>query len=257
MIDDAARTSFATAGFCQVRGVFSPELVERLRRALDAERLAYLAGERVDDPRYTHASIKSVQVISNMWRIVPELADLAVHARLARCAAELSGIDRLRVYHDSMLHKSIENAPVPWHQDEYYALIDDLVTAWLPLVPVDASTGSLVYARGSHRDGVVNVRGRSDAEVDDALRARYERCTTALQPGDALFHFGRIFHRSERPERALDRLAFSVFMFRDGQRLRAQPYGTELVDLKYFPGRAIGDVADSAFNPIVYPVVVV
>lgn len=253
-ITPEARSQFARDGFFKVSGLFSPETVEQLRRSIDAERMAYLAGAREGDPRYTHASIKSVQVISNLWRILPEFADMSHHARLARCAAELAGIDRLRVYHDSMFHKNVENNPVPWHQDEYFALIDGIVSAWVPLVPVDESTGSIVYARGSHAGGLVHIRDLSDEQVSAYLCDKgYERCATVLDPGDVLFHDGRMFHRSERPSRPLDRIAFGVFFFADGRRLRAQPYGTALVDLKYFPGREVGDLADSPFNPVVYP----
>ncbi|MFJ6479710.1 phytanoyl-CoA dioxygenase family protein [Streptomyces sp. NPDC091682] len=245
--------SFHQDGFVKISGVFPAEQAELLRGALAAERTAYNAGDRDDDPRYTFARTKSVQVISNLWRIREEFADLSVHRRLGSIAGRLGGMDRIRVYHDSMLYKDTANPPVPWHQDEYFALLDKVVTAWVALSPVSREDGAVVYARGSHQEGLLDVRGMSDSDVTQHLRAKGHafRCPD-MAAGDVLFHAGTVFHRSDRNVTGVPRYAFTAFFFEDGKRLRPQPFGTELVDLVYFPGRAVGDIADSPFNPVVF-----
>jgi ectoine hydroxylase-related dioxygenase (phytanoyl-CoA dioxygenase family) len=244
---------FRQDGFAKIDKVFAVETVTQLRNALVDERTAYNAGAREGDPRYTFARTSSVQVISNLWRIVDQVADLSVHKVLAELAGQLMGMDRLRLYHDSMLYKDTENKAVPWHQDEYFALIDRVVTAWVALAPVRREGGAVIYARGSHNDGLVNIRDMADEQVHEYLEGKgYEICCAAVEPGDVLFHTGTIFHRSDRNVTDAPRYAFTAFFFEDGQRLRAQPFGREIVDLLYFPGREIGDVADSEFNPLVY-----
>ncbi|MEV1088953.1 phytanoyl-CoA dioxygenase family protein [Streptomyces microflavus] len=253
LLDADTLSRFKQDGFVKVSNVFPVELVSRLRDALVAERTAYNAGERDGDPRYTFARTSSVQVISNLWRIIDEFADLSVHAKLAEIAGRLMGMDRVRLYHDSMLYKDSENRAVPWHQDEYFALLERVVTAWVALAPVRRKDGAVIYARGSHQDGLFNKQGMSDEDVAELLQEKgYEFCCPDMSPGDVLFHTGTLFHRSDRNETQDPRYAFTAFFCEDGQRLRAQPFGIDLVDLVYFPGREIGDLADSQYNPLVY-----
>lgn len=244
---------FDDDGFVKVSGLFSAELVVSLRDALEKEHAACNGGERDGDPRYTLARTTSVELISNVWRIVDEFGDLSIHAKLAQIAGQLTGMDRVRIYHDSLLYKGTNGKAVPWHQDEFYALIDNVVTAWVALTPVRREGGALAYARGSHHDGLVNILGKSNEDVAEHLRAQgYQVCCPDMEPGDVLFHAGTIFHGSDRNVTTTPRPAFTVFFFEDGRRLRAQPFGREVVDLVYFPGQSIGDVAQSPLNPLVY-----
>lgn len=92
---------------------------------------------------------------------------------------------------------------VPWHQDSGYygrgTAGDRILTAWLPLVPVDAGNGCMEVALGSHRQGWVEHVPAEDAggflkavaDPDPATVA-----TMAMQPGDALLMHNLVLHRS-------------------------------------------------------------
>jgi ectoine hydroxylase-related dioxygenase (phytanoyl-CoA dioxygenase family) len=218
-----------------------------------AEHAAYVAGEREGDPRYTFAGASAILVISNLWRIIDEFADLSVHATLAGLASQLSGIDRLRLYHDAMLYKDSANPASPWHQDEWFRLTDRIVTAWMPFTALEREGGTLIYARASHHQGIIDCWNMRDAQVHEHLEGKgYDILPISLQPGDVLIHTGMSFHRSDRIETDGPRYAFTAFFYEDGRRLRPQPFSDSLVDLVYFPGQQLGEVAGSALNPLVY-----
>ena len=90
----------------------------------------------------------------------------------------------------------------PWHQEFPYQFRSlDGMTFWIPLVPVDADGGPVVLARGSHREGpieLVDTTGSADADKargeyggwrvreEEAILARYDRAQYDTKPGDVL-----------------------------------------------------------------------
>ncbi len=63
--------------------------------------------------------------------------------RLAKVAADLLGVENVRIYHDQALFKEPGGGPTPWHQDQYYWPIDTdkTITMWMPLVDIDVRYG--------------------------------------------------------------------------------------------------------------------
>ena len=95
-----------------------------------------------------------------------------------------------------------------WHQDLSYFHVDgeQLCTTWCPLDPVDAETGAVRYARGSHRwddglpaepvrehDADPGNRGRAGTRRRHARR-RAEILTFETEPGDVVVHHARTLH---------------------------------------------------------------
>jgi len=117
-----------------------------------------------------------------------------------------------------------------WHQDAYYITTypDTLIGAWLPLEPADEENGCLWVAPGSGNEPIypahnpwahVHAAGAFEglAEVDNVSHLDDEVNTLSpivrrypapisvpMEPGDALFFNGRLFHRSH-PNRSKDR----------------------------------------------------
>lgn len=255
-IAPAISERFARDGYVKMEQFISREKAQGLRAAIAAEVAAYEAGARQGDPRYIFARTNHILEISNLFNIVAELSDLSLHRQLAATAAQLIDVSSLRVYHDALLYKRSEHPAVPWHQDEFFSVLDGkVITAWMPLVPVDQAGGALVYASGSDRRGLINRdEFGGDAAVSAYIaRQGYELCCPSMVPGDVLFHNGHVFHRSEVNRTDTPRIAYSVFLFEDGACIRPPIFGRQdIVDLIYFPGRGVGDRADTALNPVVY-----
>jgi len=250
------RRTFDQSGFVKVEGVITQEHAAELREAIVAEVASYKAGRRTDDPRYIFARTNHILEISNLFNIVEGFTSLWLHRRLARIGAALIDAHALRVYHDALLYKTDEHNAVPWHQDEYFSVLDGkAITAWMPLVPVTEDEGSLVYAASSGAEGLLD---RSQFVDDDAVDAHLRSCgyhlvATAMTPGDVLFHTNQVFHRSNVNSSPEPRSAFSVFLFEDGARIREPIFGKRgIVDMIYFPGCETGDKAITSLNPVVF-----
>src|SRR6266536_146932 len=73
---------------------------------------------------------------TNLWEADATTRRFVMARRFARIAAELMGVDGVRLYHDQALFKEPGGGPTPWHQDQYYWPLDTqhTITMWMPLV---------------------------------------------------------------------------------------------------------------------------
>ena len=91
---------------------------------------------------------------------------------------------------------------VPWHQDLAYfpeGSQATFVTAWMPMVPVEAANGCMQVLAGSHRAGLAPHRQESDEAAFLSLPAPPpgpQLITCAMQPGDVLFMHHLLWHAS-------------------------------------------------------------
>mmetsp|Transcript_136212 Transcript_136212/g.250659 ORF Transcript_136212/g.250659 Transcript_136212/m.250659 type:complete len:303 (+) Transcript_136212:65-973(+) len=93
----------------------------------------------------------------NLWRRSPAIAALVSSPELAGAASQLLGVDRVRLYQDSLFVKRPGDGETHWHSDLAMTPLDTnaFVTLWLPLqsIPPESEGGTgLVFASGSHRD---------------------------------------------------------------------------------------------------------
>ena len=75
--------------------------------------------------------------------------------RFAATAAELLGVEGVRLYHDQALIKEAHGGATPWHQDQFYWPLPagQTVTMWMPLVDVPDVVGSMTFGSGTHALG--------------------------------------------------------------------------------------------------------
>ncbi|MEJ7661127.1 MAG: phytanoyl-CoA dioxygenase family protein [Hymenobacter sp.] len=95
----------------------------------------------------------------NLWRADEGVRRFVLARRFARLAADLLGVENVRIYHDQALFKEPGGGPTPWHQDQYYWPVDttNTITMWMPLVDIDVAMGMLTFASGSHRQGACST----------------------------------------------------------------------------------------------------
>lgn len=197
--------------------------------------------------------------VANLWEDDPVVARFTRARRFARIAAELMGVDGVRLYHDQALFKEAGGGGTPWHQDQYYWPLasDNCVTMWLPLVDVPESMGVLTFASGSHREGCY-LSQEISPESDEALgRLIQERgfpvARQALAVGDATFHSGWTIHMAPPNHTDRVRAVMTVIYVADGMRVCEPDNPHRPADLaRFLPGLKPGDVAASPLNPLLY-----
>lgn len=195
-------STYREFGFVRVRGVLSPEQVERFRGAAEA----YLAAHR--DERLEQSAVFSQLV--NVWQRDPVLRELTLSPRLGRIAEQLAGFG-LRLWHDQMLVKEPHNnAATEFHQDSPYWPHRDgrlPLSAWIALVDVPPERGCMTFLPGTqHHTGLrpQDLHVEEDLfEMEPALRW-VPRVTVPLRAGDCTFHSGYTGHMAlpNRTDRA-------------------------------------------------------
>lgn len=60
---------------------------------------------------------KAFLQIGNLWRGNADVARFVLARRFGKIAADLMGVDGVRLYHDQALFKEPGGGPTPWHQD--------------------------------------------------------------------------------------------------------------------------------------------
>ena len=97
----------------------------------------------------------------NLWEDCPDVRPLTFHPRLGQAAAELLGVDAVRLWHDQALYKEPGGRATDAHQDHAYWPIKETasVTAWVPFDGSRRGAGAMAYLPGSH---LIGLRGSSN-----------------------------------------------------------------------------------------------
>jgi ectoine hydroxylase-related dioxygenase (phytanoyl-CoA dioxygenase family) len=149
-----------------------------------------------------------------------ELADLVRTPAIGAVAARLSGANGIRLWHDQLLFKPVDDpsrpANVGWHTDRQYwesCTSVEMLTAWVPFHDVDEQGGTITFLDGSHRwDHAGLDFGSMDlAAQEEQLRAEgreIRKVPANLKRGQVSFHHCLTIHgsgpnHSDAPRRSL------------------------------------------------------
>jgi ectoine hydroxylase-related dioxygenase (phytanoyl-CoA dioxygenase family) len=267
--DDDCRF-FAEHGYWIAPVLFTGEEVDRFRAAMDRVRAGeYRTGKAPTLDLPIPADDSALRKIDNAWWADPDLADLATDARLGAVAAQLLGVDGIRLWQDQLLHKppsGEDRTRIGWHQDwdswRTVASIDRFVTAWVALDDVDESNGAMQVLPGSHHWGLLegqsNFLGTDlDAQLDRlAAEHDVEPQLLEMQAGQVSFHHVLTFHGSSTNTRDRVRRSLAVHLVDATVASVDQPGGWQHYNLGFLQqrGGAVGDAYDiDELWPVVFP----
>ncbi len=232
-IDDYRRN-----GCVIVRGLFSPDEVQTVRRGIERN-LAdpgplFGVASRDDDPG------RFVEDFCN-WQRIDEFREIAFESKAADAAGALMGGSVVRLYHDHLLVKEPgTRQPTPWHQDQPYYNVEgwDNISMWMPVDPV-AAESTLEFLAGSHRGGWLMPRTflteqaqwfpeGSLAELPniEADRGSYDIVGWAMEPGDVVFFHMLTAHHAYGVPGVNRRRAFSLRFLGDDAVHAPRPWRT-------------------------------
>ena len=259
MIDAAITTAdqvaaFRRDGFVVIPDLLAAEEVGHYRDRVTAAVRARTAGD--DRPleaksRYQQSFIQCM----NLWEDHPEVRPLTFHPRLGQVAAELLGVDAVRLWHDQALYKQAGGRPTDAHQDHpYWPILETpSVTAWIPFEETTVETGTLGYLPGSHAIGLrkfVNIFfGEPEDILADPELADIEPVFPGVPLGGVAFHHGLTVHLAGSNRTDRDRPVHTVIYFPDGST-RGHPFPHFAVDRG---GIEVGEPIRSDVTPVVWP----
>jgi ectoine hydroxylase-related dioxygenase (phytanoyl-CoA dioxygenase family) len=178
--------------------------------------------------------------------------------RLGRIAAQLLGVEAVRLYHDQSLYKEPGGGITPAHADQYYwpFASDRVVTAWIPLQPVPIELGPLAfYARSQQVDfgRALPIGDQSEREISAHMQAHgfaIDEAPYAL--GDVSFHLGWTFHKAGPNRSAQPRSVMTVIYMDSAMRIANELQAIQANDRdQWCPGATPGGPAATRKNPLI------
>lgn len=200
----------------------------------------------------------------NIWLHDEKVAKFVLAKRFAKIAADLMGVENVRIYHDAAILKEAGGNITPWHQDQYYFPVDtkNIVTMWMPLVDLTKDMGIMAFATGSHAlddashgDSLMVIEPDEFEQVVGRLvdeRGFPTAQAATMKAGDATFHSGWTMHSAPRNNSDSVREVMTVIYVADGARIEKPKSASQESDIKnWLAGKNPGELVDSNINPVV------
>lgn len=264
--------------FRELGHVFLPAVIER--QEIEAYRPHILAAmER--HRQQTHVIEQLVQgnqnnwvYINNLWALNEDAKRFILAPRFGKIAADLLGVDAVRLFRDQTYFKNPGGTSTPWHQDGYFMPLDTdkIITMWLPLVDVTPEMAPMSFADGSHRGAKYLGTSTPDetkirAFAESLVERGYHLTNYGnFAAGDVTFHSGWTLHYAPANLSDRTREVLVVVYYADGARIA--PPRTLTADTPFpeqfaermrqqtretcFPGLKPGDLAVTPMNPLIY-----
>ncbi len=214
---------------------------------------------------YTPGPIDSLVKIDYAYWADSTIAKLVLNPTIGQAAAELAGVDGIRLWHDQLLHKPPQagkqaNA-VGWHQDYHYwqcSTATNMLTAWVALVDVDEENGCVEMVPGSHKWGLLPESDffaqdldELQKKIEDVSGKPFETVPMRLPAGSFSVHHCLTIHGS-RPNRSADpRVSMVVHMMPDGAKYQAGTPADPHYNVRLLSGND-GDYFAGPSFPVIY-----
>ena len=248
---------FREKGHTITTGLLSPAEIAAYYSVIKNSALKYNTEKRKIEDRDTYG--KAFLQIMNLWRNDENVKKIVMSKRLAKVAADLLGVENVRIYHDQALFKEPGGGPTPWHQDQYYWPVDTdkTITMWMPLVDIDVDMGMLTFASGSQKKGSVfnyEISDESESEFDRYVHENNFEISRAktMKAGDASWHTGYTIHNAPANKSGNMREVFTIIYIAGDARIAQPKNKWQENDLKtWLMNKEPGSFADSELNPLV------
>ncbi len=241
---------FRTQGYIKLKNVLTPESLSLLRLEMRKE--------------FRHVNISpetKFNSLEMMWETNSILKAFVWSRRLSRLAADLLGVNAVRLYHDNGLSKEPGCGRTPWHYDDHHFPIatHKVCTVWIPLQPIPREMGPLRFAKGIEvyklvEDVPFNKFDTSyDRQIIDRFREhRIEVDESPFELGEVSFHHNLNFHSAGPNCTTVSRMVLATTYFEDGARVIDTPHLVNGDWRKFMPGVVPGERIDTPLNPILY-----
>ncbi|AUD05029.1 phytanoyl-CoA dioxygenase family protein [Spirosoma pollinicola] len=197
--------------------------------------------------------------IMNLWREDDQAKEFVFSKRLAKIAADLMGVEGVRIYHDQALYKEPSGGITPWHADQFYWPLasPNTVTVWIPLQATPMEMGPLAFAERSQHVEIGRDMEISDASekilADELQQQNFVMHDTPFDLGEVSFHAGWTFHRagpniSDRPRGVM------TMIYMDKDQVIMQPRNKfQVADhAKWLDNAPVGSHPQDELNPVLF-----
>lgn len=254
--------SYRENGFIVVHDFLTAAELESWRDAVD-EAVAELgdcklAGHEGDkrwiagDSYYARVFVQRI----NLWQANEKVRKLALDPRLGEMAAQLAGVEGIRLYHDQALYKAPWANPTAWHTDDpkwsYYSR--DALSIWIALDDALLENGCLYYLPGTHKTASFEdvPIGENMNKIFDAYPewATIDAVPALMKAGSCAFHNGLTAHAAGANMTSGWRRAMTCLYMPDSSTFNGI---RDVLPDAYLAKLKVGDVLDNDNqNPLIY-----
>lgn len=257
-VSEEQARSYQRDGHVLLRAVCTPAEIAAYRQVILDAAHRFNTETRPIEERDTYG--RAFLQIMNLWENDEAVRRFVLARRFAQVAADLMGVDAVRLYHDQALFKEPGGGHTPWHQDQYYwpLATDNTITMWMPLVDVTEEMGTMTFASGSHTNGYLGKLEISDESEEYfrqfvAEKGYHLARSGSMAAGDATFHSGWTLHAAPGNPTDRTREVMTIIYFADGTLVGEPDNKNRVNDLnRWLPGCRAGEPAASPLNPLVF-----
>jgi len=254
VVPDELVAEFREQGFVVIPDLLSLDELDRYS-ALVTEAVRYrTSGDTTplaDKSRYQQSFLQCM----NLWEDFADIRPLTFHQTLGQAAAELLGVDSVRLWHDQALFKQAGGRATDPHQDHPYWPVKETasVTAWIPFDGSTIESGAMGYLPRSHTVGLrkfVNIFfGEPHDILSDPEVAGIEPVYVEVPKGSVAFHHGLTVHLAGPNTTTTDRAVHTI-IYLPADSTRGYPFPHFAVDRA---GIELGQVIDGDVTPVIWP----
>ncbi len=251
--------SYRENGFIVLHDFLTPEELETWRQAVDGA--VRQRGERrqlhhkANEYKGTYYDYVFVQRV-NLWMDSPKVRRLILDPRLGKLAAELAGVDGMRIWHDQALIKQPWANPTGWHLDnpKWSYSSRQTLSIWVALDDATLQNGCLYFLPGSHKTAEYDDVPIGE-NISDIFRVypQWQNIVSApaeMKAGSCSFHNGLIAHGAGANMTPGWRRAMTCGFMPDGCTFNGKQ---NILTDEQFASYKIGDLLDDdRQNPLIY-----
>lgn len=249
--------SYRENGFIVLEEFLDPVELETWRRCTEeAIPLRLGAGVHLhnqNDPDSFYAQVFTQAI--KLLEVHEGMREIMLDPRLGKLAADLAGVDGIRIWHDQALIKPPFGNATGWHLDNPYWSFSsrDAISIWVALDDATRDNGCLYYIPGSHKSARFE---NADIGVNQAGLFNVYPEWRAIQSvgcpcpaGSAVLHNGLVAHGAGANMTNRPRRAMTCAYMPDGSTFNGR---RNVLSEAYHNSLKIGDVID---NPSEVPLI--
>jgi len=247
-------------GHVHLSGVCTRVEIAAFRRVLKSVTAERFSGTKKMSDRPEDDFSRVFMQTFNLREADEHAAGFIQSTRFGKIAADLMGVDGVRIYYDKAMFKEPESWITPWHQDgpHWPLRSDNVLTMWIPLVDATIDMGPPRFASGTHRDEVIGPRGihrDSESFFGDYIRDnRIPVVEEEIPAGDATLHSHWVVHGARANTSGRVREALGITFYEDGIHIDDSACSEEnrpVIDAN-LGNRRPGERADHSRNQVVF-----
>ena len=192
----------------------------------------------------------------NLWQTDEDVKELMTDERIGKMAAELAGVDSIRIWHDQALFKRPWANPTSWHLDTPFWSFSDrrALSIWVALDDATLENGCLYFIPGSHHETSFENKGIGK-NMDNIFEfypqfLKVRSVAAPMTAGSCSFHNGLTIHGANANMTSGYRRAMTCAYMPDGNVYNGT---ANILPEAYLQTLNIGDPLNNADqNPLIY-----